>query len=288
MHPTFAIVSPRGQRVELATSAGSESPFVLDEETTGLGFVDREVQVAPSTSDGGRFRASRAASRPFTLVVTVWGRTVEERTANVRKLATAVRRVNGLRLPRLEATLPDGTVYELPFVHDGGGDAIKRKLAGAAQTIPLMLIAPDPFWTARDATPYVIEGLNSTGTFLPGLAEMRLTGSASAGVLYVDNVGEADAFATWRLTGPTTLATVALGSERWSIGPLEVGEVVTIDTKARTVTLQDGSNAYDRMGTAPRLFAIPPGRNELSVVMTDATADTSATCYFRPRMEVIL
>ncbi len=74
MHPTFAIVSPTGDVLELGTSADSTSPFILDGATTGMGFVAREVQVTPSTGDGGRFRASRVA-RPATLVVAVWGAT---------------------------------------------------------------------------------------------------------------------------------------------------------------------------------------------------------------------
>ncbi|QDF14189.1 minor tail protein [Microbacterium phage GardenState] len=288
MHPTFAIVSPRGERIELATSASSTSPFHLDDETTGLGFVDREVQVTPSTGDGGRFRASRAASRPFMLVVDVWGRTVAERDANLAQLATAIRRVEGLPLPRLEATLPDDTVYELPFVHDGGGDGLKRVVTGGPVVVPLSLLAPDPFWTARDATPFIIEGLQSTGTFLPELAQMHLTSSASTGVLPVDNDGDANAYPTWRITGPTRRATVALRDRSWSLGPLAVGDVVTVDTRARTVTFADGRNAYNLLAPAPYLFPIPPGSHELSVVMEDATAATSATCFFRPRKEVIL
>lgn len=288
MYPTFAIVSPSGERIELATSASSSSPFHMADETTGLGFVDREVQVSASSGDGGRFRASRTASRPVSLVVDVWGRTVAERTANVSTLGRVVRRVNGLPLPRLQATLPEGTVYELPFVHDGGADGLKRIPAGGPQTVPLSLICPDPYWVARDAIPFAVEGLQSTGTFLPGLAEMHLTGSASAGKLNVNNTGEAEAFPTWRIVGPTDKATIALGDRSWTIGPLDPGEVITVDTKARTATLADGSDVYDRFGTAPRLFPIPPGRAELSVLMANATDATSATCFFRPRLEVIL
>lgn len=287
MHPTFAIVSPRGERIELAT-AGAESPFHLDDETTGLGFVDREVQVSASTGDGGRLRATRTASRPFTLVVDVWGRTVAERSENVATLARVARRVNGFPLPRLQATMPDGVVYELPFAHEGGGDSLKRVALGGPQVVPLACIAPDPYWTARDATPYSIEGLQSTGTFLPGLAEMHLTSSSSSGVLYVENDGDADALPTWRLTGPTKLASISLGARSFTVGPLAVGDVVTIDTAARTATYADGRNAYGLFGPAPYLFPIPPGPNELGVVMQDATATTSAVCYFRPRKEVIL
>lgn len=288
MHPTFYIVSPRGERIELATSRSSVSPFHLDDETTGLGFVDREVQVTASTGDGGRLRATRTASRPFTLVVDVWGFTVAERNANLATIARVVRRVNGLPLPRLQAEMPDGVVYELPFVHEGGGDSIKRIAAGGPQVVPFQCIAPDPYWVARDAVPYTVAGLSSTGTFLPKLANMRLTSSASAGTLYVDNDGDADALPTWQLTGPATLATITLGSRRFTIGPLAIGDVVTINTAARTATFANGSNAYQLFGPAPYLFPIPPGSNQLSVVMSGANADTSAVCFFRPRKEVIL
>ncbi|WP_336628446.1 MULTISPECIES: hypothetical protein [unclassified Microbacterium] len=288
MHPTFAIVSPRGERIELATSSASASPFHLDDETTGLGFVGREVQVSASTGDGGRLRATRTASRTFKLVVDVWGRTVAARDENLATLARVVRRVTGFPLPRLQATMPDGVVFELPFVHEGGGDDLKRIVAGGPQVVPLACIAPDPYWVARDATPYVIEGLQSTGTFLPKLAQMHLTSSASSGILYVENDGDADALPVWQLTGPTTLATIALGTRRFTIGPLAAGDVVTIDTAARTATFANGSNAYQLFGPAPYLFPIPPGSNELGVVMKDATAKTSAVCFFRPRKEVIL
>lgn len=288
MHPTFAIVSPRGERIELATTAASPSPFHLDDETTGLGFVDREVQVSPSTGDGGRLRASRTASRPFTLVVDVWGRSADDQATNLATLARVVRRVNGFPLPRLQATLADGVVFELPFVHEGGADSLKRVAVGGPQVVPLACIAPDPYWIARDATPFTLQGLQSTGTFLPRLAEMHLTSSASTGAFMVLNDGDADALPTWRLTGPAKLATITLGNRGFTLGPLAIGDEVTIDTAARTATYKNGSNAYGLFGPAPYLFPIPPGENELHVVMTDATAATSAICLFRPRKEVIL
>jgi hypothetical protein len=288
MFPTFAIVSPRGARIELGVSRRDDSPFILSDDTTGLGFVGREVQVTSSTGDGGRFRAVRTASRPVDLVVDVWGRTVADRDASVAAIAEAVRRVNGVPLPMLEATLTDGTVWLLPFVYEGGSDNLKRVPAGGPQTITFSLICPDPYWTARDATPFSIKGLASTGTFLPGLAEMHLTSSAASGVLYVDNAGQADAYPTWRLVGPTSRATVSLGDDVWTLGPIAAAEVVTVDTKTRTATLASGLNVYDRLGPAPRLFPIPTGRNELSVTMANATDATTATCFFRPRMEVIV
>lgn len=288
MHPTFAIVSPSGDRLELATDARSSSPYALDDETTGLGLADREVQITPSTTDGGRFRASRATPRSALLVIDVWGRTAEEHRTNLRRLTAAIRRVNGKPLPRLTATYPDGTAYELPFVYDGGAEALKRRPAGGVQVVPLSIVAPDPFWTARIAIPYGLAGLNSTGPWLPHMAEMRLSSSAAQGALSIDNPGEIDSYPTWRLTGPATLATVSLGGTSWSIGPIELGEVVTIDTRARTAVLDNGTNVYRRFRAAPRLFPIPPGASTLSVVMTDAAPSTSATCFFKPRMEVIL
>lgn len=288
MHPTFAIVSPTGDVVELGTSADSASPFVLDDSTTGMGFVAREVQVTPSTGDGGRFRATRVASRPATLVVAVWGATVDERTANLQRLSAAVRRLKGYPLPRLQATMPDGTVYELPFVHEGGGDSIKRVVLAGPQVVPFDVICPDPFWTARDATPFAIQGLQSTGTFLPKLAQMHLTSSAAQGVLEVVNDGDGEAQPVWRLTGPTPRATITLGADTWALGPVAANEVITVDTRAKTATLVDGTNVYDRLSTAPRLFAIPPGTHRINITMPEAAPSTSATLYFRKRLEVIL
>ncbi|GEB46946.1 hypothetical protein MTE01_28910 [Microbacterium testaceum] len=288
MQPTFALVSPAGDRLELATSAGSASPFHLDDETAGLGFVGREVQIVASTTDGGRLRASRATSRSATLVVDVWGLTADAMTDNLRRLAAAVRRIEGRPLPRLVATYSDGTEYELPFVVETGAENLKRVPSGAVQVVALGIVAPDPYWTARDALTFPFGANSSSVPWLPNMAEMRLSSSSARGDLIIDNPGEIAAYPTWRLTGPTTRATVTMGSASWSIGPLDVGEIVTIDTRTNKVTLADGKNAYNRLGPAPRLFSLPPGSTSLSVTMTDATLVTSATCFFRPRMEVVI
>ncbi|WWV91849.1 hypothetical protein GMYAFLOJ_CDS0019 [Microbacterium phage phiMiGM15] len=288
MYPTFAIVSPTGDRLELATDARSSSPFHLDDETSGLGFVGREVQLVASSSDGGRLRASRATSRSATLVVDVWGLNTEAMTDNLRRLAAAVRRIDGRPLPRLVATYADGTDYELPFVVEGGAENLKRKVSGGVQVVPLAVIAPDPYWTARDALTFPFGASSSSVPWLPNMAEMRLSSSSAKGDLIVDNPGEIEAWPTWRLVGPTSRATITMGAVSWSIGPLEAGEVATIDARTRTVTMADGKNAYNRLGPAPRLFPLPPGSTSLAVTMADATLVTSATCFFRPRMEVVI
>lgn len=284
----FAIVSPSGDTIILATSADQESDFGLLTDTSGLGFAEREIQVTASPSEGGRLRSIRVALRDGTLSVLAFGADDTALQDNVRRLAAAVRSLDDKPLPKLTATYPSGEAYEIPFVYANGAEDLPRQIGGGAVVVSLNVIFPDPFWTAVDAAQFSVVQDSTVIGLLPELAKLQIKSSGANGTMQIQNPGEVSSPPIWRITGPATSITATLGSKSWTLAPVAAGEVITIDAAAKTATLADGTNVYNRLSAAPKLFAIPAGPSEVTVQIIGADANSSASCFFRPRMEVIL
>lgn len=285
---TFAIVSPLGDTIPLDVSDGPISNFGLLDDTEGLGLVPRDVNVTTGSGEGGRLRSVRVAPRSGKLSILVSGDTGAELTANVKRLAAAVRTVTGATTPSLVATYESGDKYSIPFTYQSGAETIPVYTYGGAVPIMFQVIFPDPFWTALNALSVAITGPTTPVGILPDLARLKLTPSNASGTLMADNPGEAQAFPVWRIVGPETLVTATLNGKSWSIGPIAANEVVTLDSKTNLVTLADGTNVYNRLGPAPKLFPLPAGHSEIAVTITGAAGTSSATCYYRPRMELVI
>lgn len=266
----FSLVSPLGDALQLRTSADQPGAFGLLVGASGLGLADRDVKLSASSGDGGRVRSVRVPPRPATIPVLVWGEDEADRTANIRRLAAAVRMREGSPSPKLVATYASGEVFELPFVYESGADKIGRQIGAGGVEVPLNVIFPDPFWTARDARQVDVTGTSTPVGLLPDLAALKLSPSNASGTMPIQNDGEARTYPVWRIVGPATKVEASLGGRGWSLAPVAVGETITIDTKTNAVTLADGTNVYDRLGTAPKLFYLPTGRSDVAVTITGA------------------
>jgi phage-related protein len=284
----YSILSPTGDEIPLSTSAEHLSPFGLLAGTEGLGLADRELRLsATAARDGGRLRTVRYPPRSATIEVQV-DASGAGLTSNLRRLAAAIRPVDGLPLPRLVADV-DGTIYEAEFVYESGAQNSAAQPSLSGVTVPLNVIFPDPFWTARSALTFQVSGMTGTDGLLPFLAELRTISSTASGSSTVSNPGDVASVASWRIVGPATLVTASCNGQAWSLGPVSAGEVIEIDGKTKRVTLSgSGTNVYNRVGLAPKFFSIPAGDSAISVAATGASAATLLTCFYRPRLEVLL
>lgn len=284
----YSLVAPGGDVIPLATSAAKAGDFGLLTGSKGLGLAERALKIV-SAPVGGRLRSARVAPRVGTLRVLAHGATRDALESNVRRLAAAVRITEGLPLPRLVATYETGEVYELPFAYESGAEDLEPPTRGGALEVPLNVTFPDPFWTARDAESVSVTGAQEVTGLLPDLAALHVMASTASGTLEVTNPGEVAAFPTWRIVGPSSSVSASSGGKGWTLAPVDAGEVILIDTLTNRVTLEaTGENAYNRMGTAPKLFPLAPGRSSVAVTIADATEASSVTCFYRPRMEVVL
>lgn len=77
----------------------------------------------------------------------------------------------------------------------------------------------------------------------------------------ISNPGDLPAYPLWRIVGPSTTATVGVGTRLISIPfALQAGQQVLIDTARQTIVDGSGINLWPQMGSTPVDFApVPPG-----------------------------
>jgi phage-related protein len=115
-----------------------------------------------------------------------------------------------------------------------------------------------------------------------------VSSSQALGTLTIENDGDVDAYPVWVINGPATNVSITVNGIGFEYTEsLSSGETITIDARTATVTDDAGTNKYAFLGTAPKLFRIPPGSTNVSIVATGADSNTRINGNFNPRREVI-
>lgn len=264
------------------------STYLLASGLKGFGVPITNLRIQPSASDGGVFRHAKRGIREIDLPIVIIGADRATTETNLRRLSNILQNSSGLS--RLTATYANGDAYYLDVAYAGGAETVFGESAGAtfAQWV-VTLQAPNPFWTSAVPQTFTVGTGNTGRGLLPKLSKMRLTSSQTLGTVTVNNTaGDVPSFPIWTVYGPVSNLQISTGSIGFSYTvPVAVGQVLTIDTAAGTVTDQTGANKYSLLGTAPKLFSLPPGTTGISVNGTDATSSTQITCTYYPRREVL-
>lgn len=270
------------------------SDFVLSSGFRGTGLAASELRVTASAGDGGTWRGTRKASRDLDVPLTVLGSSRDDVETKLRRFAAALSDRYGT--PKLRATYGDGTSYDLEVHYVAGaettyGSDARNLFCNWAMTWQ----APDPFWVSNRAVEFSVGASAQTRGLLAApvgetatLSALRVSSSQALGSLTIENPGDVDAFPVWTIDGPATSVSITLDGVGFTYGETLVsGNRITIDTRTATVTNAAGVNKYGFLGTAPKLFRIPPGTSTLSIVATGADSNTRINGYFNPRREVI-
>ena len=263
--------------------------YTITDGFKGLGIPTTQLRIDSSALDGGIFRYSKRGIRELTMpVVTVGADRATVETA-LRRLSNALQNTSGAAT--LTATYGNGDVYYLNVYLAGGGDPEFGSDAGwSFARWVLVLQAANPFWTAATPQSFTVGTGNTGRSLLPQFTKLRVTSSQSLGTVTVNNTnGDVPSYPVWTIQGPITGLKILNGS---NVGfgfdvPIAAGEVIKVDTASRTVTNSAGVNVYANLSAAPKFFALPPGTTVISVLGTDATADTKVSCTFYPRREVV-
>lgn len=86
--------------------------------------------------------------------------------------------------------------------------------------------------------------------------------------------GDVAVWPVWTVTGPFEGVRLTLGTRTFElVYSAGAGDVVTIDTGAKTVTLDDGTSLFSSV-TEPFLFQLEPGDNDVTIVVTDGDTGT--------------
>lgn len=264
-----------------------ETNYVLTTGVRGFGIPVTEVRIDPTAGDGGVWRSSRRGIRELDLPVVIFGDTREAVQTKLRRLSQLLQDRNGAT--RIRVTYGDATSVFLDGHYVAGAESVYGD-DGQSHYVKWVITiqAPQPFWQTADEESFTI-GTGGTGRgLLPLLTKLRVSSSQTLGIVVVDNVGDVTIKPRWEITGPVTNIIIDNGSQSFSFpATIYTGETYTIDTATGQVTDQNGTNVYGELGSAPKLFGLAPGINNISVIGTDATPDTQIVCYYSPRYEVV-
>lgn len=259
----------------------------------GFGISPTQVIMKEGARAGARFRRSRRLPRPIDMPIVIFGDARDEVEAKFRRFARLIQ--DDESTPRLVVTYPDGARFYAEIHYAGGADPTYGKGGDTDSQryvrLAVSFISPSPYWTAEDAIPYSFNFNvdTSTDNFVEDLAEMPLISSQTVGTVTIENPGDVEAWPVWTLTGPmdSFVATRSDGQQFAYVVPIDVGETITVDTVAKTVTDQLGANKYGSLGTAPKLFSIKPGTTTVGVAADNTTPDSLVAMRFNPKQELV-
>jgi hypothetical protein len=279
---TYSIQGSNGEVVVF-----DDVDYVLNPGMQGFGVAPTEVRVDPSAGIGGVFRHSRRAVRELDLPVTVLGNDRLDVQAKLRKLARITQDRRGPM--RLRAQYSNGQQLFLDLHYTGGAEGEWGTAGGRTwQEWVLSLVAPQPFWESLTRQTFDVFGGQTGRSLLPQLTKLKVSSSQALGDVTISSEADVEVFATWNITGPVDDFTVSNGTESWTIsGTIDNQTTVTVDTENKTVVDQDGNNLYDRLGPAPKLFALQPGETTLSITGTNTTEATAIIADYALRFEVV-
>lgn len=263
---------------------------------TGLGLPPVAVNWIEGAGDGATWRGERIQPRDIDIPLYVRAPDRAQLEVTVARLAKILTR---------EVTLwwveDNGDEWGVTCHRMGGGVyAYGKDTLGETelQTV-VTLRAGKPFWTARRPSTRVIRSSNAGRGLLKdasSLSMLRLSGSTADGTILFENPGDASAYPVWTVQGPIAgdathdaLQVVSPTGEQfiWD-GVLADGETLTIDTERARVFDQNGANRYADLLPAPRLWAIPPGQSQATIVAFGTSSNTRITATWFARKWAVI
>jgi phage-related protein len=279
----FALLGANGDTIRLDGSVD----FYLTKGFTGLGIPSTDLKLTPSAGDGSTWRSTRRGIRELDLPIVVVGSDRSDVESKLRRLASAMSDRYGT--PKLLALYSDGASYEIEVHYAGGAETTFGSEAGSTfANWNIALQAPDPYWTSQQSVLFSLGASSGTKGLLPELDRMLVQTSQLLGSFSVENPGDVDAFPVWTFEGTSTGISVTLKGVGFSYTETlgTTGKVI-VNTKDATVKDASNVNKYAYLGSAPKLFSIPPGSSTMSITATGSDTTTRISGYFNPRREVL-
>lgn len=285
----FFILGGNGDTIALD---GSQD-YYLTTGFRGIGIPTTDVRITNSAGDGGVWRSTRRGIREMDLPITTVGTDRADVEAKLRRLAKALSDRYGT--PKLLASYSDNTQYDIEVHYTGGAETVFGSDAGETYAKWVVtLSAPDPYWTSRQAVTFSVSASTGTRGLLAApsapnsLNRLILQSSQVLGSFVVENPGDVDAFPVWTIEGTSTNTAITLNGVGFSYTETlgTTGKII-INSKTATVVNGSGTNKYAYLGSAPKLFTLPPGSSTISVIVTGADTTSKISGYFNPRREVL-
>jgi hypothetical protein len=235
-------------------------------------------------TDGDVPRFTLAGPRPLSVHTLIKGsngtdfeqvRTVLQNGMNP-KLGTGVFR----------CTRQDGTRRDINCKYVDGfiGDESWGVTSSVHQELLLGFVAHDPYFYDTLATILTFTATAATN-FFP-ITPLRLSSTSIGSGFSIFNSGDVEAFPVFTIQGPGTnplLTNTTTGKALSATITLGAGQVLTIDTGAKTVVREDGSNQFGTLGLSSVLWSLAVGQNALTLAMGGAGAGSQITVAYKQR-----
>jgi hypothetical protein len=250
------------------------------------GFGMPPVELATDTTPGipgATLREVIVQPRLMSVPLNIVGEDPGDRRFRFRQL---ISRMNpALGDGRLVVTAADGLSRRIGARYVDGlqGSFARDAVAGRLQRAMVVLEALQPFWEDNEATVLEWHGVDPT-TWFP-LFPLRLSASTVLAAPTVDNDGDAPFWPRWEVTGPGTSLEWHNDTtgKSFAFDPnLAGGDRMIVDTDTKTVTV-NGVNRFGSIRAGSSLWPLQPGGNQLRLVVTGSTAQTTVTMTYRRR-----
>jgi hypothetical protein len=262
--------------------------YVLNQGMIGFGITPTTIRIEPSAGVGGVFRHSQRGIRDIDLPITIIGTDRNDVQTKLRKLARITQDQRGPM--RLRATYSNGEQLFIDLHYTGGAES-EWGADTAGQVFCRWVLstqAPQPFWETATAQSFTIAGGATGRGLLPQMTKLLVSSSDALGIVEVQSTADVESYPVWTVNGPVTDLTISSNDQSFTIeGAIGFGEVIVIDTEAKTVVDGDGANVYNRLGPAPKLFPFFPGTNTIEVSGTGSDSNTLITAEYALRYEVV-
>lgn len=267
--------------------------FFKRKGATGLSAVaPTVVSMREGAGPGARWRATRRASRTIDMPITMVRENADLLESDMRRLVRLMS--DTLAVPRIVATYPNGERFSTEFHYQAGAevqDGVDTNGRSWADWL-VTLICPDPYWTAEDPVPYVLRAANVGRGLIKATSftKFKMSSSQAIGKFELENLGDVEAFPVWTINGPGDEFSATRDSDGALLkyaAPIALGETLTINTRTKTVVNQTGANKYGNLAVSPKLFSVQPGYTTITVMLSNATADSIVSMFFLPRREFV-
>jgi hypothetical protein len=289
--PNIVLTGGDGQQWVLTDPIGSQ--VLLMKGATGLSLPPNTAYLSDTPGAPGAFRTG-AHDDPRAVFLPLYceGNSRAQQVANLRALQRSVHWSRGpCQLAWAES---DGSRRYLDMTYASGleGNDAAENADLQWEVLGANFLAENPYLYGDPVSPAPWTGASPPAFFPMGGFPIRLGSSSVFGSTVINNVGEVEAWPTWRLDGPATGLTVQLNATtsfqlNLSADPLLVGEhiIVTTDPKADVLTVVDdtGANRFTTVAPNFAFFPLPSGTSAVSISVSGSTSATQLSMTYRPQ-----
>lgn len=255
---------------------GNETTFVDMRGITGRGlppvsFFDDPIPGLP----GSAFRSVRDNARQIVLPILLSGADRAAYRTAMRALAASLHPSTTPGTLRVDTV--DGLVREATCWYIDGLGLVEEYPDWS--TPSLLFKALDPYWYDDNDTD--MTWANAAATAFFPIFPLVLSSSAIVATTTVTVAGQVPVWPTWQFTGPFTGVRLTRGTSVFQLDyEAADGEVVTLDTRAKTVTDPDDVSLFGSV-VRSTIFRLEPGDNDVTVEAVGGTEDTTVLLRYR-------